>query len=281
MKKIVETPKSRAKNAQHVQFVTDVLEAVPEDVASQYGYAAQRAAFATAAQEEIACFKPDKGYLDTEKIAAADKKRDDTYLFNKKLIEAYADYCPDADLKEAGKTASFVFKEAGSPTELDYASETATLTDVVGRLRQEPYLSALTKVGLESAPDDIEEANNAFNVLYKARTKEERQRAFASKLKTLRPISDDAFDTLAETINAFYIVNELTTKDEETAEALGTIIDDVNAILVRLRKTINGEAPENPDETETPETPDEQPGEGDGQPTVEDPDEEEDRPQVQ
>lgn len=282
MNKIIyDFSRHNAKNAQHVQFVTDILVAVPEDVATQYGFAAQRSAFATAAEEEIACFKPDKGYLDTAKIAEADKKRDETYLFNKKIVEAYAEYCPDPELREAGKTAVFVFHEAGTPTELDYAGETATLTDVAGTLRQEPYISALTKIGRESAPDDIAEANDAFNQLYKTRTTEERKRAFASKLKTLRPVSDTTFDTLCETINAFYTVNELTTKDEATSEALGEVIDDVNDILVRLRKTISGEAPESPDEPETPENPDEQPGEGDGQPTVEDPDEEEDRPQVQ
>ena len=211
MLKIIDAPKSRATNAQHVQFVTDILVAVPEDVATQYGFAAQRSAFATAAEEEIACFKPDKGYLDTAKIVEADKKRDETYLFNKKIVEAYAEYCPDPELREAGKTAVFVFHEAGTPTELDYAGETATLTDVAGTLRQEPYISALTKIGRESAPDDIAEANDAFNQLYKTRTTEERKRAFASKLKTLRPVSDTAFDTLCETINAFYTVNELTT----------------------------------------------------------------------
>ena len=63
MNKIIyDFSRHNAKNAQHVQFVTDILVAVPEDVATQYGFAAQRSAFATAAEEEIACFKPDKGY---------------------------------------------------------------------------------------------------------------------------------------------------------------------------------------------------------------------------
>ena len=66
-----------------------------------------------------------------------------------------------------------------------------------------------------------------------------------------------------------------------TSEALGEVIDDVNDILVRLRKTISGEAPETPDSSETPETPDEQPSEDDDRPTVDDSDGEEGLPPVQ
>ena len=40
--------KARARNAQHVQFATDVLAAVPEETATAQGFAPQRTVFASA-----------------------------------------------------------------------------------------------------------------------------------------------------------------------------------------------------------------------------------------
>lgn len=76
----------------------------------------------------------------------------------------------------------------------------------------------------------------------------ERDRAFAATLKTLRQKTDDSFETLAKAINALYAANALVAKDEDTEEALGGVIDAVNAVVVRFRKTISGSVPTAPDE---------------------------------
>lgn len=270
MSEIVNVSKTKAKNAQHVQFAKDVLAVVPEDVATEQGFAAQREAFATAVEKEVACFKPDKAYLDTSDLEEADRLRDETFYFYDQMTDAYARYCPDPTKRKAGKTASFVFKEAGDVAKEDYASETALLSDAAERLRQDPYLSALTTLGLEAAPDDIEEANEAFHTLYQQRAAEERERSTSFTMKALRPITDDAFDTLAKAINALYLTNELVTKDADKEAALKKVIDDVNTVVLRLRKTLGGSAdvePELPDEPAEEEKPE--------------PGGEEDRPQVQ
>ena len=79
MKEIIyDFSKSRARNAQHVQFVTDILAAVPEATATAQGFASQRAALATAAADELDCFQPDKAYLGTPEIESTDRRRDNT-----------------------------------------------------------------------------------------------------------------------------------------------------------------------------------------------------------
>ena len=185
--------KSRARNAQHVQFATDVLAAVPEETATAQGFAPQRTVFASATGDEQDCFQPDRGYLGTEEIEASDGKRDNIFYFYKHLIEAYANYCPDEVKKNAGRTLLFAIQEAGDVAKSDYASETAILSDLSAKLKQE----------------------------------------------TLRPVTDDAFNELAKAINALYAANELVTKDAEKSAALEKVIDDVNAIVVRFRKTIS------------------------------------------
>ena len=243
MKEIIWSySRTKAKNAQHVQFVTDVLKVVTEEVATAQGFAEQRAAFASAATDEQARFQPYKSFMDTPEVTNADALRDDTYSFYRFVTKAYADYCPDPDGKSAGQTVWYLFHEAGEATRQDYASETAILTDLVGKMREEPFTAALQTMGMGEAPDKIEAANDAFNEIYAKRAAEDRQRVFSVGMKELRGRADDAFDALAKAINALYLVNEMTTKDEGKSTALAALIDDVNTYVVRLRKTMGGTA---------------------------------------
>ena len=266
MKEIIyDFSRQNARNAQHTQFATDALAAIPQDVAEARGFAAQRAAFAAAVANELECFQPDKGYLETSEIAAADRARDQLFYFYKQVIQAYADFQPDADKQKAGSTLAFAFREAGRVAEVDYASETALLTDLVEKLRQEPYVAALAAIGLADAPDELEAANTAFNTIYLKRSAAERDRAQSWSMKTLRPITDDAFNALAKAINALYAVNEMVTDDSDVRTALGKVIDDVNAIVIRLKKTIGQSTSGTPSDGSTdPEpTPEPEPGGGD------------------
>lgn len=49
-----------ARNAQHAQFVTNILDAVPRDVAEAQGFATQRVAFAEAVDNELRYFHSEK-----------------------------------------------------------------------------------------------------------------------------------------------------------------------------------------------------------------------------
>ena len=236
-----------ARNAQHAQFVTNILDAVPRDVAEAQGFATQRVAFAEAVDNELRYFHSEKAYLDTPQIVAANQKRDRAFYFYKQIILAHAAYQSDAGLKKAGATLAFAFRGVGRLTNIDYSSKTSILTDLIGKLREEPYVTALGAIGLADAPDALEEANTAFNTIYLKRAATERDRAQSWSMKTLRPITDDAFNSLAKAINALYAVNEMVTGDAGVREALDKVIDDVNAIVIRLKKTIGQSASGTPD----------------------------------
>lgn len=253
MKEIIyDFPRSRAKNAQHVQFATDVLAAVTEEVATAQGFASQRSAFATATTAEQDCFKVSRKYVDTTEVASRDSVRDNVALFYRGIARVNTEYGLTAETRKAGQLVFDLFNNAGDVVRMDYASETATLTDLVGKMRETMYAEALTAIGIESAPDDIEEANDAFNAIYLQRSAAERDRAFAADMKTLRPATDEAFDTLAYAINALFAVNEMVTNDEGKRTALTKVIDDVNAIVVRFRKTIGQKSPSGSSSTDEP-----------------------------
>ena len=108
-----------ARNAQHAQFVTNILDAVPRDVAEAQGFATQRVAFAEAVDNELRYFHSEKAYLDTPQIVAANQKRDRAFYFYKQIILAHAAYQSDAGLKKAGATLAFAFRGVGRLTNID------------------------------------------------------------------------------------------------------------------------------------------------------------------
>ncbi len=249
---LLDYPRTRAKNARHVQFVTDLKKRISQEVAAKFGFTVQWTGFDTAANNEIAGFKEEKGYLKTVKIEATDRTRDCTFKLYRGIALLYEAYGRTEEEREAGQTIAFAFHEAGDVTVSEYGSETAEISDLVEKFRTEPYVSALATIGLEGAADALEEANEAFNTIYLERNEEERDRAFAPNMKSLRSASDKAIETLFKTINALYAVNELVTKDEETRTELGKIINDVNTLIVRFRKTVNGSSSSGDTEEEEP-----------------------------
>lgn len=263
--------KHNAPNALHAQWVTKTLEVVPQEKADELGFGEQRKAFGTVANQELTCFKPEKSYLDTPEVKESDDGRDDTYYFYKQIARAYANYCPDAEKKAAGEIVNHAFDEAGEVAKLEMGSQTSTMTDFVEKLRKEPYISALTTIGMEEAPDKLEAANKKFDTVYSKRAAEEYSRASTFTMKALRPEVDKAFNEMAKAINALYTVNEMVTKDEEKREALEEIIENINIHLHRFRKTMNGSqdsetptTPEVPDEPTDPTEP-EEPTTGEGE----------------
>ena len=253
MLKIVNASKSKAKNAQHAQFVTDILAAIPKAIAEQYGFHLQYSAFALAGNNELLCFQPDRAYLDTPDVAEADDFRDDLFYFYKKLAQIYVDFYPDEEKKKAARTVAFAFDGAQVAAEADYSSETSLLTDLVEKLRTEPYASALTTLGIEEAPDEIEAANQAFHEIFKKRSTEVRERALSMNMRSLRPKTDEAFNALIEAINVLYAANEMVAKDEQTRTDLTKVINDVNDVMISFRRSIGSGSSSSGGDEPTPE----------------------------
>lgn len=237
MKKVnYEYSKTRYTNAQHVSFMSGMLELVGEAAAKALGLEATWSAFAEAVARESLCFSPEKGFLDTPEVLAADRRRVEVFLFYKNAVLNFADYCPDESLREVASSPAFLFRSVANAGREEYTGKTATLDYVADQLARPPYAEALARLGLAAAPADIASANEAFNALYMRRAAEMRERSVADKTRALRPLTDRAFDELAKAINALYAANELVTRDEGRRALLDRLIDDMNAHILQLRK---------------------------------------------
>lgn len=238
--------REKAQNAEHVQYMKFLLEEIPQEKAVQFGFILQWDAFSLSVNNEVSGFHPNKAFIETEVIRMYDNKRDKIYLMYKQIIQAIANYHPDEEKKQAGRTLSFVFKQAGRNVHrLSYDSETAILDKVVDKLRHEPYRSALALLEMNQIPDQIEAANQEFQSIYRQRMRTEREKILAADMRKLRSQTDDAFNELAKAINALYRVNEMAAKDETTRLELGKLIDNTNDIIYRFRKIIGNGSSQN------------------------------------
>lgn len=239
-----------ARAAKHLYFVQEALRCVPEEVATKYGFGKWRQDFARAVDAEWDCFHLKRGYRLTEKIAEANHARTEVFTFYKQLAKSYALHCPHAEKKEAGKQLFFIFQGMGNVTRMSYDSRTAILSHLVTQLREEPYATVLTQLGLDDAPGDLEAANQAFQRVYRERTREERLHAEMPEMSLFRAASDRAFNEMAKTINALYVANELVGQNTEKREALRSVILNLEDQLLAVRRTIGRNRSEAEEEEE-------------------------------
>ena len=117
----------------------------------------------------------------------------------------------------------------------------AALADFVEKMKEEANAADAATLGLTAILPMLEEANEAFNTLFKARSGELNVRVNSQNMRTVRPKVDKAFMRLITAINALYLANELKDKDEATRTALGTVIDQINSYLTQLQVTLTRE----------------------------------------
>lgn len=239
MKEIVfDYSRNPARNAQHLQFATDILAVVTEALAEKYLFAKPRENVAMVTMAEQECFKTDTAYAETALVESTDRTRDALFYLYGQITRAYSQYAQDEAKRDAGVLLNRLFVVAGDAPRTDYAAETATLDDLVEKMGASPYTEALATLGIQTAPAEIKAANDAFNEVYLRRSASERVRSESQKMKTLRPQTDAALDNLFKTINAIYMVKVIANDDLDALNDLGDLIDNVNDISLRFQKTI-------------------------------------------
>ena len=178
--------------------------------------------------------------MGTEDIAAGDEKRDKLFTFIVSTVSTSL-RSPLEEVAAAAKRLNFVLKPYKGCNELGYARETAALADFVEKMKEEANAADAATLGLTAILPMLEEANEAFNTLFKARSGELNVRVNSQNMRTVRPKVDKAFMRLITAINALYLANELKDKDEATRTALGTVIDQINSYLTQLQVTLTRE----------------------------------------
>lgn len=229
---------SRARNAEHYQFHSDILRIITSDFTISKGIHTLRCVYVNLFDIENNCYLRNANYLATPEVEAADKKRDNLFLYCSQTIVANL-LCPVEATAEAAKRLNFYLTPYKDAPRMAYAASTAAITDFVYKMQQDGIKEDVATLGLASAIEQLDAANMAFNDVYSKRSAEVLTRTVSDNMHSIRPKVDESYKDLASAINALYQVNFLIDQDPEKESSLGTVIDQINAIILQLQKTLS------------------------------------------
>ena len=234
----LDFPYYAMRNSEHYQLNRRLLKYIPVEFAEKYGVSASRSKFQMTFYSENECYVGNTKFASTNEIETLDKKRSNLFIFFLKTIQSGL-YNPEEAVVNAAKRMEYLIKPYKDAYRLSYAQKSAMIADFVDLVQDDEIQTDLEALGLANTVSKLEEANEEFDTVYETRSTERLNRSISETMKTVRPKVDKAFTELAKDINAFFRVNELTTKDAETRTAFLAVIEKVNSLLYEMEKTLS------------------------------------------
>lgn len=265
-----------ALNAEHFQVHSDLLDAIPVEVASGLGLDGLRDQYATLFEEENSCYLLNRSYIQSDEIREKHASRVQQFSYILKHIDNESEAGGEASM-QAAKALLYAVKPYRAAKRMRYAATTGALADFISRMRESDCATHIETLQLTEPLSRLEMLNQAFNAIYQERSGQLLTKATSHTMASIRPLVDKTFKELAHTINALYRVNALTEQSETKEQQLAAVIDQMNAILYQLQLTLSrvkAGAKPNPSEESKPTTPSdpEPPVEPEPEPEPENPD---------
>ena len=246
-----------ALNAEHYQVHSDLLDAIPVEVASGLGLAGLRNQYAGLFDEENNCYLLNRSYYLSDEIKEKHASRVQQLSYILKRIENES-ISGDEAVQQAAKALLYSVKPYRAVRKMRYAATTGALADFIGLLREANCAPHIATLQLTEPLSRLEALNLAFNAIYQERSEQLLTKATSYTMTSIRPLVDKAFKELVRAINALYQVNVLTEQSETKEQQLAAVIDRMNAILYQLQLTLSrvkAGAKPNPDEETKPTAP--------------------------
>ena len=228
----------RARNSEHYEANKELIAAITTEFTDAFGISHLRKTWVDLFAREEESYNTNVAYENTPKIQELDRLRERQFIFIGKIIELMTCSIKEEE-KAAAKRLSFVMKPFKRSHRKPYAYTSAEFTVFVQRFRKPENAADVSLLRLGPELDRLDQMNEEFKDIYHERIMLEYKRHIAEKMKDIRPKTDDAFHELVLMINALYRINKLVEHDEAKAEQINKVIDDVNAILLCLQRTLS------------------------------------------
>ena len=199
MKEIQSIALVNINNAAHFTFVSNMAERAEKDSAVSEKCAAQVKAFRAAVTAEDENLKISAKSLVTDKIAAADRLRDQLYTGYKKAVAGYVNF-PVESIADAAKVLNQHIKDYKIDVKAQLDKETGLLVNFVQDLEGK-FAEQVKELSLGAFVEKLKAANEEVRSLTGQRT-DERSAKTAGALKAARTASDEAYKMLTMHVNA-------------------------------------------------------------------------------
>ncbi|MDE6705022.1 MAG: hypothetical protein K2J81_03865 [Treponemataceae bacterium] len=190
-------------NAAHFMFVSNMAGRAEKDSAVAEKCKAQVAALRAAVTAEDENLQISAKSLTTDKIAAADRLRDQLYAGYKKAVAGYAGF-PVESLADAAKVLQQHIKDYKIDVQAQLDKETGLLVNFVQDLEGK-FAEQVDALSLTAFVEKLKAANEEVRELTGQRT-DERSAKTAGALKAARVASDEAYRLLTMHVNAHALI---------------------------------------------------------------------------
>ena len=203
MKEIQSIFLGNMNNAAHFLFVSNMTGRAEKDSAVSEKCKAQVAALREAVTAEDENLQISAKSLTTDKIAAADRLRDQLYAGYKKAVAGYVNF-PMESLADAAKVLNQHIKDYKIDVQAQLDKETGLLVNFIQDLESK-YKPQVDALSLTAFVEKMKVANEEVRELTSQRT-DERSAKTAGALKTARAASDEAYKMLVLHVNAHALI---------------------------------------------------------------------------
>ena len=186
-------------NGAHFTFVSNMAERAEKDAAVAEKCKAQVQALRDAVTAEDENLQISAKSLTTDKIAAADRLRDQLYAGYKKAVAGYVNFPVDS-LADAAKALNQHIKDYKIDVQAQLDKETGLLVNFIQDLEGK-YKAQVDALSLTAFVEKLKAANEDVRSLTSQRT-DERSAKTAGALKAARCASDEAYKMLTMHVNA-------------------------------------------------------------------------------
>ena len=214
-------------NAAHFLFVSNMAERAEKDSAVAEKCKAQVAALREAVTAEDENLQISAKSLTTDKIAAADRLRDQLYAGYKKAVAGYVNF-PMEQMADAAKVLNQHIKDYKIDVQAQLDKETGLLVNFIQDLEGK-FAEQVKARSLGAFVEKLKAANEEVRSLTGQRT-DERSAKTAGALKAARAVSDESYKMLVLHVNAHALL--------EGEEAYAAFIDYANTEIEHFRKEV-------------------------------------------
>ena len=229
MKEIQSLPLTSMNNAAHFLFVSNMAERSEKDKTVAEKCKAQVAALRAAVTAEDENLQISAKSLTTDKIAEADRLRDQLYAGYKKAVGGYANF-PVEDVADAAKILQQHVKDYKIDVQAQLDKETGLLVNFIQDLEGK-FAEQVKALSLGAFVEKLKAANEEVRALTGQRT-DERAAKTAGALKAARVASDEAYRLLTMHVNAHALI--------EGEADYAAFIDYANTEIAHFRQEVLG-----------------------------------------
>ena len=229
MKEIQSLPLTSMNNGAHFMFVSNMADRAEKDTTVSEKCKVQVDALRAAVKAEDENLQISAKSLTTDKIAEADRLRDQLYAGYKKAVGGYANF-PVEDVADAAKILQQHVKDYKIDVQAQLDKETGLLVNFIQDLEGK-FAEQVKALSLGAFVEKLKAANEEVRELTSQRT-DERSAKTAGALKAARVASDEAYRLLTMHVNAHALI--------EGDADYAAFIDYANTEIAHFRQEVLG-----------------------------------------